>query len=254
MRVELLGTGTSQGVPVIMCECEVCLSKDSKDKRLRVSVSIQTQEKSIVVDIGPDFRQQMLRSGIQKIDSVLLTHEHNDHIIGMDDLRPYNFKQGIDIPVIGSAQVLQQVKEKFHYAFTKQPYPGAPRYELRTIKHGDNWKDGDISITAFEVMHGQLPILCYRFNDFVYITDAKTISEESLKLIENCDTLIINALRNEKHWSHLTLKESLEYINRINPKKAYLTHISHLLGKHKDVENKLPKNVHLCYDGLVFEV
>lgn len=254
MRIELLGTGTSQGVPVICCDCKVCSSIDPRDKRLRCSVSIEHNGKSIIVDVGPDFRQQILRSKVSHIDMVLLTHEHNDHIIGLDDLRPFNFSQKKEMPLFSLERVLSEVKSKFYYAFTEQNYPGAPSYSLNEVKHGDQWSLGDINITAFEVMHGDLPILCYRFNDFVYITDAKRISPESLDIIRGCDTLIVNALRKESHWSHLTLDEALHLVEEVKPRKAYLTHLSHRFGKHEEIEAILPDNVRVCYDGLVLNV
>lgn len=254
VKVEVLGSGTSQGVPVIMCDCEVCTSTDKRDNRLRCAITIAHGDHNIVVDVGPDFRQQMLRCGLSKIDAVLLTHEHNDHIIGLDDLRPYNFKQKKDINVYASNRVLADIKNKFHYAFTKQTYPGAPGYKLHEIEHGSKWMLGDLEITAFEVMHGNLPILCYRFNDFVYVTDAKTLDSKSKEIIRGCDTLIVNALRNKEHWSHFTLVEALAFIEEMQPRQAYLTHMSHLLGKHKDVEAKLPANVKLCFDGMRFDV
>ena len=254
MRIEFLGTGTSQGIPVINCDCPTCLSIDPKDSRLRCSIVIQSNRQSIIIDVGPDFRQQMLRSKTKKIDNVLLTHEHNDHIIGLDDLRPFNFVQKMDIPIHGLSRVLEDVKLKFHYAFTKSPYPGAPGYRLIDLAHGDCLQFDDIHVTAFEVMHGDLPILCYRLNDFVYITDAKTIDKKSMSIIEGCDTLVVNALRFKEHWSHFTLDEALAFINRVKPQKAYLTHMSHLLGAHEDISKKLPSNVFLAYDGLTLNV
>ena len=250
MEIEFLGTGTSQGVPVINCSCEVCQSKDSKDKRLRTSIHVRSANTHVIVDVGPDFRYQMLRTDVPRIDAALITHEHNDHVAGMDDLRPYNFLQREDIPIYACDRVVRELKTRFYYAFMEKTYPGAPGYDVRTIKHGDRFSIGDIDVLAFEVMHGNLPILCYRFNDVVYITDAKTISDSSVEMIKNCDTLIINCLRFEEHWSHLSFDEVLEWIEIIRPRKAYLTHMSHLIGKHQEISKLLPAHVFFAFDGL----
>ena len=248
--VEFLGTGTSQGVPVIQCKCPVCLSDDPRDNRLRCSIAISTGEKSLVVDVGPDFRQQMLRTDYPTVDSVLITHEHNDHVAGMDDLRPYNFIKNADIPVKAMKRVGDELKQRYYYAFMEQKYPGAPSYDLQTIEHGDEWEWEGIKITAFEIMHGSLPILGFRFDDFVYITDAKVIPEKSMKYLKNIDCLVLNALRDQEHWSHLTLSEARELAFELNPKRAYFTHVSHLLGKHESIEKKLWENQKFAFDGL----
>lgn len=252
-KITFLGTGTSQGVPVINCHCDVCRSADSKDKRLRCSIAISSGDMNFVIDVGPDFRYQMLQNPIPRLDAVFLTHEHNDHVAGMDDLRPFNFLQDEDIPIYACDRVLDEIKTRFYYAFMEKAYPGAPGYSLRSLKHGDTIELGNIKITAFEVMHGRLPILSYRFDDFVYITDAKTISDKSIEIIKNCEVLVLNALRRENHWSHLTLEEALVIINRVKPQKTYLTHMSHLIGKHEDISRNLPENVFFAYDGLSFQ-
>lgn len=248
--VEFLGTGTSQGVPVIQCKCPVCVSKDPKDIRLRCSIAVSTGDKTLVVDIGPDFRYQMLRSHYSSVDSVLITHEHNDHVAGMDDLRPYNYISKADIPVYALKRVGGELKQRYYYAFVEQKYPGAPGYDLRTIEHGQEWEWEGINISAFEIMHGSLPILGFRFNDFVYITDAKYIPGKSLKYLENIDTLVLNALREEEHWSHLTVDEAKEIVFGLKPKKAYFTHVSHLMGTHQTIQKKLENNQYFAYDGL----
>lgn len=250
MRIRFLGTGTSQGVPIINCACQVCLSTNPKDNRLRSSILVQDENTNIIIDVGPDFRQQLLRFPISHLDAVLLTHEHNDHVAGMDDLRPFNFIQNADIPIYSLSRVQDEIKSRFYYAFQESIYPGAPGYELHESNHADILKIGSMNITCFEVMHGNLPILGYKIKNFVYITDAKTISSDSLQLIRNCDTLVINALRIEEHWSHLTLNEALKIIEEIKPRVAYLTHMSHLIGLHEEITMQLPENVFLSFDGL----
>ena len=251
--VEFLGTGTSQGVPVIQCECDVCQSSSPYDNRLRCSIAVSTGSKTLMVDIGPDFRQQMLRTAYRSVDEVLITHEHNDHVAGMDDLRPYNFRQKTDIPVRALARVGKELRSRFYYAFNEKKYPGAPAYDLFTVEHGDSWEWEGIQITAFEVMHGDLPILAFRFNDFVYITDAKIIPEKSLEFLQGIDCLVINALQEEQHWSHLTMSEAREVSFGLKPKKTYFTHISHRLGKYENIQNKLGKNQFFAHDGLVLK-
>lgn len=248
--VEFLGTGTSQGVPVIQCTCEVCQSPAQEDKRLRCSIAISTGKKTLVVDIGPDFRQQMLRTNYASVDEVLITHEHNDHVAGMDDLRPYNFRQKQDIPVKAMKRVGDELRQKYYYAFNEQKYPGAPAYDLHILEHGTQWEWEGIKITAFEVMHGSLPILGFRFDDFVYITDAKTIPEKSMKYLNGIDCLVLNALQEEQHWSHLTISEARELSFGLEPKVTYFTHLSHTMGTHRSIQNKLAKNQYFAYDGL----
>lgn len=250
LDITFLGTGTSQGVPVINCRCEVCQSDDIKDNRLRSSISVSDGEDYIMVDVGPDFRAQMLRNPIPKVDAVFITHEHNDHVAGMDDLRPFNFVQQEDIPVFACDRVVKELKVRFYYAFMDKAYPGAPGYNMQTIKHGDTWQVGKMKCTAFEVMHGNLPIICYRINDFVYITDAKTISEDAKKIIRGCKVMVVNALRHEQHWSHHTLLEAIGFAKEINPPVTYFTHMSHLIGQHDTVENQLPDGMKFAHDGL----
>ena len=251
MKITFLGTGTSQGVPVIACNCEVCLSKDPKDKRLRTSIMISYNNKNIVIDTGPDFRQQMLRENVQHLDAVLFTHEHKDHIAGMDDIRAFNYQSKSDMPIYATEQVQKGLKKEFHYIFTEFKYPGIPKVDLNTIYHNQPFELFGKTIIPIEVMHYKLPVTAFRIDNFTYITDANFISETEKNKIKGTEILVINALRKEEHISHFTLAQALELIAEIKPKKAYLTHISHLLGKHKEVSLELPDNVFMAYDGLV---
>lgn len=249
-KITFLGTGTSQGVPVIGCDCEVCQSEDPKDKRLRTSIMLETNDKTLVVDIGPDFRQQMLRAKVSRVDAILLTHEHTDHVIGLDDVRPFNFRYEMDMPVYGLERVLELLKIRFDYIFAPVKYHGLPRVVLHPIsKTADIVVEG-IPITPIEVIHGKLPILGFRFDNFTYLTDIKTISEEELAKVRGTEVLVLSALRRRPHYSHLTLQEALDLIEIIQPKQAYLTHLSHYMGKHATIEAELPDHVSVAYDGL----
>ncbi len=254
MKITFLGTGTSQGVPVIACNCEVCKSTDIKDKRLRTSIMLSYNDKNIVIDTGPDFRQQMLRENVQHLDAVLFTHEHKDHIAGLDDIRAFNYQTKKDMPIYATKQVQIGLKKEFHYIFADFQYPGIPKVDLHTINHQQSFELFDKTITPIEVIHFKLPVTAYRIDNFTYITDANFISEKEKEKIKGTEILVINALRKEKHISHFTLNEALELIKEINPKKAYLTHISHLLGKHEQISKELPNHVFLAYDGLKIEV
>jgi phosphoribosyl 1,2-cyclic phosphate phosphodiesterase len=249
LKVTFLGTGTSQGVPVIGCTCAVCKSLDFRDKRFRTSVHIQVGTLSLVIDTGPDFRSQILREGITKLDAVIFTHEHKDHTAGLDDIRPFNFKQQKDMPVFGKLQVLDQIKREFAYIFSGKRYPGVPQVETIEIDENPFSIEG-IGITPIPVMHYKLPILGFRIGDFTYITDANYISEESLKLIEGTEILVLNALQKEPHISHFTLDEAVEMARKIGAKKTYFTHISHKLGLHNSLDQELPEGIALAYDGL----
>lgn len=253
MKVRFLGTGTSQGVPVIGCECTVCTSNDAKNKRLRSSIHIEINNLSIVVDTGPDFRQQMLRSKIKDIDALLFTHEHKDHTAGLDDIRAYNYIHQKHIDIYLSAHVEEALKNDYAYIFSEEKYPGIPLVNLHTIKN-EPFIVQNILITPIEVFHYKLPVFGFRFGDFTYITDAKTIVNKELEKLKGTKTLVINALRREKHISHFTLDEALEIIDQIKPEKAYLTHISHQLGLHEEVQKELPANVFLAYDDLIIEI
>lgn len=251
MQIYFLGTGTSQGIPVIGSNHPVCKSSDEKDKRLRVSVWIVINNQSFVIDCGPDFRQQMLNSGCKKLDAILFTHEHADHTAGLDDIRPFNFKQGCDIPVYGHERVLQNLKKRFDYIFeTENKYPGAPRVEVFEVKNNESFRIGNTKIIPIDVNHGDLQVFGYRIQDFVYLTDVKTIEESEIEKIKGAKVVVINALREEPHHSHFSLQDALDFIHLVQPERAYLTHISHLLGFHEEVQKKLPKNIFLAYDNL----
>jgi len=247
--ITFLGTGTSQGVPVIGCSCEVCQSLDFRDQRLRTSIHIAVQGQSFVVDTGPDFRMQMLREGIKKLDAVLFTHEHKDHTAGLDDIRPFNFYQQADIPIFGRLAVLEQLQREYAYIFNDKKYPGVPQVACVEIDHNPFQING-IGITPIPVIHYKLPVLGFRIGDFSYITDANHIPEESLALLEGSEILVLNALQKEPHIAHFTLDQAIEQAQRIGAKKTYFTHISHRLGKHAAVEKELPEGIFLAYDGL----
>jgi phosphoribosyl 1,2-cyclic phosphate phosphodiesterase len=253
LKITFLGTGTSQGVPVIGCRCEVCQSLDFRNKRLRTSIRVEISGQSFVVDTGPDFRQQMLRENVQRLDAVIFTHAHRDHTAGLDDVRAYNFMQNSDMPVYGRQEVLDQLKMEFAYAFAKDAYPGLPRITLNQIDERPFELNG-VPITPLPVLHLRLPVLGFRFGNFSYITDANIIPEETLGRLKGTEVLVLNALQIESHVSHFNLSEALAMIDRIKPAKAYLTHISHKLGLHGAVEKKLPENVSLAYDGLQIEL
>lgn len=252
MIITFLGTGTSQGVPVIGCDCAICRSLDFQDKRLRSSIHFMVDDKSIVVDTGPDFRQQVLRERVKKLDAVLFTHAHKDHTAGMDDIRSYNFRQAADMPIYGTKEVIDQLKREFAYVFAEKKYPGVPSVVVNLIDKNP-FRIGQTDIIPIEVMHYKLPVLGFRIKDFTYITDANYISDEEMEKIKGSKYLVLNALQKEEHISHFTLDEALEVIDKINPEKAYLTHISHKLGKHRNVSKELPKNVELAFDGLKVE-
>lgn len=244
-----MGTGTSQGIPVIGSTHPVCLSDNPKDKRLRVSVLIEWDNYAYVIDCGPDFRQQMLITNCNKIDGILFTHEHADHTAGLDDIRPFNFRQG-DIPIYAHKRVVKALQQRFAYVFeTKNKYPGAPGVDIREIENTP-FKLGDTTVVPINLMHGNLQVFGFRVNDFAYLTDMKTIAEAEMEKLKHLKVLVINALREEPHHSHLNLEEALAFIDKVKPEKAYLTHISHLLGFHDEVEQKLPKHVFLAYDNL----
>jgi phosphoribosyl 1,2-cyclic phosphate phosphodiesterase len=253
LKITFLGTGTSQGIPVIGSKHPVCLSSDKRDKRLRVSILIEWDDFAYVVDCGPDFRYQMLRANVSKIDGVLITHEHADHIAGLDDLRPFCFQMGA-VPIYAQKRVLDNLAYRFEYIFNDEnKYPGAPRVEMKFIQN-EAFILNNLKVTPIEVFHGNLNIFGYRFNDVAYLTDVKTIAETEKVKLQNLDILIINAIRYQPHHSHLNLVEALELINELKPKKTYLTHISHHLGFHTEVQKTLPKNVFLAYDELVIEI
>lgn len=250
MKFSFLGTGTSQGVPVIACPCEVCNSTNIKDKRLRTSGLLQQGTTTIVFDTGPDFRQQMLRHKVLSLDAVVFTHEHKDHVAGLDDVRSYNFLQKRDMPIYATEAVQQRLKQEFSYAFDPREYPGVPRLQLNTIRAYEPFSIGDIDLLPIPVLHRDLEVMAYRVGDFAYVTDTNFISEPSRQQLKGLDTLVLDALRIEPHHSHFTLDEALEMIEILKPKRAYLIHISHLMGTDEETSKRLPSHVQLAYDGL----
>lgn len=254
MNVYFLGTGTSQGIPVIGSNHYVCKSDDYKDKRLRVSVWIHDEIFSVVIDCGPDFRQQMLTSKCQKVDAILFTHEHSDHTSGLDDIRPFYFTQG-NIPIYAHNRVLQNLKKRFDYILeSENKYPGAPTVDSIEVTNEVAFKVKNKTIIPINAMHGDLQVFGYRIEDFAYLTDVKTIEDKEITKLKSLKVLVINALREEPHHSHFSLQDALDFITLVQPEKAYLTHISHLLGFHEEVEKKLPKNVFLAYDNLDIKI
>lgn len=249
MKITFLGTGTSQGVPVILCSCAVCSSADPRDRRLRSSVRIETDGKTLLIDTGPDFREQMLRSQTARIDAILYTHEHKDHIAGLDDVRPYNFLGGQHIHIYATEQVEAALQREFSYAFAKEKYPGVPELSIHRIANNE-FEAAGIRVIPIAAMHSEMPVTGFRIGGFTYITDANFITDEELEKAQGSDVFVINALRREKHYSHFNLDEALELIRKVNPKQAYLTHISHRLGLHADLEKELPPHVTVAYDGM----
>lgn len=253
MKITFLGTGTSQGIPVIASNHPVCLSSDKKDKRLRVSILIEWDDFAYVIDCGPDFRYQMLRSNIQKINGVLFTHEHADHTAGLDDLRPFSFQLGA-VPIYAQERVLENLAYRFDYIFNDDDkYPGAPSVQQNILKN-EAFYLHNLKVTPVEVLHGKLTIFGYKFKNVAYLTDVKTISEKEKEKLQQLDILILNTIRYKEHHSHLNLEEALNLVEELKPKKTYFTHISHHLGFHTEIEKLLPKNVFLAYDELVLEI
>lgn len=254
MKVTFLGTGTSQGIPVIGSDHPVCHSTNPKDKRLRVSVMIEWEGFTLVIDCGPDFRQQMLTHSVNKLDAILFTHEHADHTAGLDDIRPFFFRQG-DIPIYASKRVLKSLKRRFDYIFADEDrYPGAPAVKENLVEENKPFMLKGILVTPIKAYHNRLEVFGYRLANFAYLTDVKTIDMSEVPKLSGLDVLVINALRIEPHHSHFNLDEALAFVALVKPKKAYFTHISHLLGFHDEVEKKLPQNVFLAYDNLVITI
>ncbi len=253
MKVTFLGTGTSQGVPIIGCTCSVCKSNDSKDQRLRSSIWIHDHNLSLIIDSGPDFRQQVLRAKITQLDGILFTHHHKDHTGGLDDVRAFNYLQKSDMPIYGEAYVMDSIKQEFAYAFAPNPYPGVPKIKPIEIDT-QMFSIQQLDITPIRGYHHRLPVLGFRIGNWAYLTDMNRIEKQEIEKLKGLDVLIINALRLEKHLSHFTLEEALSVIEECGAKQAYLTHISHDMGLHQFRESTLPPHVHLAYDGLEIEI
>lgn len=254
MKITFLGTGTSQGVPVIACPCAICQSDDPRDKRLRTAAMVEMEGNTFIIDAGPDFRQQLLRAKVKEVTAILMTHEHNDHIIGMDDVRPLNFLQKKAMSVYAEKRVQEELQTRFAYIFAENPYPGAPRIDLKEVIQDQDIQVERSIITPIRAWHGQLPVFGYRFGDFTYLTDLNRIEQTELKKVKGTKILALDALHHNKHHSHLNLEEALALIERIQPDQAYLIHISHRMGLYEEIQKQLPANVALAYDGLQVEL
>lgn len=250
LKITVLGTGTSQGVPVIACDCDVCTSVDPKDKRLRSSIMVTINDENYVIDTGPDFRQQMLRNDVKSLRAILYTHEHKDHLAGMDDVRAFNYVEKRDMEIFCAERVEEALIREFYYVFESVKYPGVPAVNINRIYNEPFKLPNGYEVIPIEALHYKMPVFGYRFGDFTYITDAKTIKDEELEKVKGTKVLMINALRIREHISHFNLEEALELIDRIKPEKAYLTHISHLFAKHSEIDEMLPSNVFPAYDGM----
>ncbi len=253
MRITFLGTGTSQGVPMIACNCAVCTSNDPHDKHLRSSILIEENGKNVVIDSGPDFRYQMLRAQVKHLEAVVFTHEHKDHIAGLDDIRAFNYFQNSAIDVYASLRVQEALKREFFYIFSDYQYPGIPQINLKTIGL-EPFTAAGIPFIPIEVMHYKLPVLGFRIHDFTYITDAKTVSAAETEKIKGSRILVLNGLQKENHISHFTFAEAIAFAEKIGAEMTYFTHISHRLGKYQDISAELPANIQLAYDGLQLEI
>lgn len=253
MEVTLLGTGTSQGIPVIACECAVCASDNPKDKRLRASIMLSQNGRNLIIDSGPDFREQMLREKVMSIEGIVYTHEHKDHVAGMDDVRAFNYKLRKDMMLYGSERVEKALRREFHYAFEEKRYPGVPEVVFNRI--GDEaFEAGPFRLLPINVLHYKLPVQAFRIGDFAYVTDANYIAPEEKAKLKGIKFLVLNALRKERHPSHFSLNEALELIRELQPAQTWLTHISHLMGLHDEVSKELPPGVSIGFDGLKFEI
>ena len=260
MKITFLGTGTSQGVPVIACNCPVCRSSDSHDKRLRTSALVSDSHgNNVLIDIGPDFRAQMLANDVSHLDAILITHAHRDHVGGIDDIRPFNWVQHRKMDIYANSQALSAIKHDYHYIFDYHQFPGLPEATLHDVSDCVPFYVGDFQITPVRGMHKDLPVLGFVFeencgNRLAYITDMNHIDQSELQKLNDLDLLVINALRREKHFSHFSLPESLAIIEQTSPKSAYIIHVSHEMGFHHDVDSNMPPNVHLAYDNLTVEL
>ncbi len=254
LKITFLGTGTSQGIPVIGSDHPVCNSSDPKDRRFRVSVLLSWDSYNYVIDCGPDFRQQMLTHNVKKLDGILFTHEHSDHVAGLDDIRPFFFRQG-DIPIYAHKRVVSSLQKRFDYIFADENrYPGAPTIAVNQIQNNRPFTIGDKMVILIEADHNRLQVFGFRIDNFTYLTDVKSMNKNEIEKIKGSEILVVNALRKEPHHSHFNLEEALLFVEKVKPKTTYLTHISHLLGFHEAVEKKLPKGVHLAYDNLTLDL
>lgn len=251
--IRFLGTGTSQGVPVVACPCAVCCSDDPKDKRLRSSILIEVNNKVFTIDAGPDFRHQLLRERVMRLDGILITHNHKDHIAGLDDVRSFNFLFRKPMDIYASVRDQNSIKKEFSYAFSNSKYPGVPSFNLHTIS-GDKFSIGAVSVQPLPALHYSMEVFGFRIGNFAYITDTNYIPPSTLVHLLGCEVIVLNAVRKEKHVSHYNLAQAIEVLEFLRPRKAYLTHISHLLGFHSEIEKTLPDFIHLAYDGLMLGI
>ena len=253
MKVTFLGTGTSQGIPVIACDCKVCTSENPKDNRLRTSILIEENNQTIVIDTGPDFRQQMLRENVQKLDAIVFTHQHKDHVAGMDDIRAFNYKFKKDMDIYCTAEVEEALIREFPYVFSAYKYPGVPEIKVHNIKNEPFIING-VELIPIEGLHYKLPVFGYRIKDFVYLTDVSFVSEREKEKMKGAEVIVLDALRKIPHISHFTMEQAVELLEELKPKQGYLIHISHLMGKHNEVVKELPNFIKPAYDGLVLSL
>ena len=253
MKVTFLGTGTSQGIPVIACDCKVCTSKNPKDNRLRTSILIEENNQTIVIDTGPDFRQQMLRENVQKLDAIVFTHQHKDHVAGMDDIRAFNYKFKKDMDIYCTAEVEEALIREFPYVFSAYKYPGVPEIKVHNIKNEPFIING-VELIPIEGLHYKLPVFGYRIKDFVYLTDVSFVSEREKEKMKGAEVIVLDALRKTPHISHFTMEQAVELLEELKPKQGYLIHISHLMGKHNEVVKELPNFIKPAHDGLILEL
>ena len=253
MKVTFLGTGTSQGIPVIACDCKVCTSENPKDNRLRTSILIEENNQTIVIDTGPDFRQQMLRENVQKLDAIVFTHQHKDHVAGMDDIRAFNYKFKKDMDIYCTAEVEEALIREFPYVFSAYKYPGVPEIKVHNIKNEPFIING-VELIPIEGLHYKLPVFGYRIKDFVYLTDVSFVSEREKEKMKGAKVIVLDALRKIPHISHFTMEQAVELLEELKPKQGYLIHISHLMGKHNEVVKELPNFIKPAHDGLILEL